>query len=297
MSTGASAFCVSIRRFAAAVQALEPCLARAGVRWRVPQRRGGRDSKVAQWIERNTAVGLLIVDGEYVRTLGPGVHAYWTGQYENTLIFVMADNGPEGCNNSYENMGNADSYLWYGQNWAQAGNTPRRMYKGDTSQGGVNVPAFAWFPRAFPGGRVDDEVASVMDVMPTLLEAAGVPHPGSQYRGRAVKPMQGRSLLPLFEGRTDDIGGEDYWIGWELFGKRAIRKGDWKLVYLPGHELRSVPAQIRTDTWQLYNLATDPRELEDLSAQEPEKLQELLALWKEYERSNGVILPGKIEAY
>ena len=238
-----------------------------------------------------------------------------TGELQETFIFVMADNGPEGhhldrgwealakwvkecCDNSYENMGKPDSYLWYGQNWAQAGNTPRRMYKGFTSQGGVHVPAFAWYPRAVPGRRVVEHIISVMDVMPTLLEVAGIPRPGRQFRGREVVPMQGRSLLPLLRGDVDSIHGPDYWIGWELFSKRAVRRGDWKLLYEPYHEvLEPRPDGIKTDTWQLYNLAEDPRELNDLSAQYPDKLAEMKGLWEQYARDNNVILPDHWSGY
>ena len=87
-------------------------------------------------------------------------HLKSIGAYDTTLLFFMSDNGPEAhhledgwpsleawveecCDNSYENIGNADSYVWYGPNWGQAGNVPSRMYKGFTGQGGIRVPAFA----------------------------------------------------------------------------------------------------------------------------------------------------------
>ncbi len=235
------------------------------------------------------------------------------GQLDETLIFVLSDNGPEGhvidqgypvisewvqacCDNRMDNMGAADSYLWYGPNWAQAGNTPRRMFKGFTAQGGLTAPALVWYPKAIPTGRVD-EIISVMDVMPTLLDAAGTNHPGTRFRGRDTLPMQGRSLLPLLTGQVDRVGSSDYWIGWELFGKRAIRQGDWKLVYLPAHESRIVPDGVQTDTWQLYNLRDDPSELRDLSEQHPERLSALLELWERYVRDNQVILPDTVSLY
>ena len=234
-------------------------------------------------------------------------HLETIGEYENTLILFMADNGPEGnntllfpgmdeylescCDNSYENIGNPDSYIIPGPNWAQAGNTPLRTFKSFTSQGGLRVPAFVHFPSAFPGGRSSDDFLTVKDVMPTLLELADSVHPGGSYRGRDVVPMEGRSMLPLLAGEVDSIREPDDYMGWELSGRRAIRKGDWKIIFeaKPVFGQSTVPiAQL--DTWQLYNLAEDPIEINDLSKEHPQKLQELAALWDAYERRNGVFV-------
>ena len=135
------------------------------------------------------------------------------------------------CDNSYENIGNDDSYVWYGPNWGQAGNVPLRMFKGYTSQGGVNVPAFVHYPKRFLSGARSDALLSVKDVMPTLLEVAGIDHPGAgMFNGREIVDMQGRSMLPLLTGETDDIREPGDYLGWELFGKRAIRQGNWKIT-------------------------------------------------------------------
>ena len=237
------------------------------------------------------------------------------GEYENTFIFFMSDNGPEGhylstaisefgeyietcCDNSYENIGKANSYVFYGQNWAQAGNTPLRMYKGYPSQGGVRVPAFAHYPKGIESGLQSNQVLSVMDVMPTLLELAGIQHPGKRYRDRDVVEMRGSSMLSLLEGSDEAVHPDDYVIGWELFNKRAIRKGDWKIIYEPYHIDREPRhAGIKTDTWQLYNLAEDPVEMNDLSGKHPGKLAEMLAHWHEYVEENGVIFPERISGY
>jgi len=237
-------------------------------------------------------------------------HLKAIGEYDNTLIFFMSDNGPEGgdvqryqgmdehveacCDNSYENMGNANSYFSYGSGWAQAGNTPLRSYKGYTSLGGVHVPAFAHFPKAYAGARTSDAFLTVKDFMPTLLELAGMDHPGAgMYKGREVVAMEGRSMLSLFKGETDIVRKPNDYMGWELWGRRAIRQGDWKIIYLPevAPGKSKVPG-INTNTWQLYNLAEDPTEIRDLSAEEPEKLADLVALWGEYESRNGVLGPN-----
>lgn len=242
-------------------------------------------------------------------------HLKAIGEYENTFIFFLADNGPEAhnldeswegmtefiaacCDNSYENIGNADSYVWYGQNWGQASNTPYRMYKGFTSQGGVRVPAFAHFPRQLEAGERKLAMLHVMDVMPTLLELAGIEHPGKQYRGRQVVEMKGRSMLSYLRGDTRQVHADDTVFGWELFSKRAVRKGDWKIIYEPYHAvLEPRVAGVRTDTWQLYNLAEDPVELNDLSASHPQKLAELIAHWHEYVAETGLVIPDRWDGY
>lgn len=237
------------------------------------------------------------------------------GEYDNTFIFVTSDNGPEAhnlgvgwpalseyiagcCDNSYENIGKANSYVYYGQNWGQAGNTPLRMYKGYPSQGGVRVPAFAHYPKGIKTGLLNNNMLTIKDVMPTLLDVAGIKHPGTHYQDRDVAALSGSSMLPLLQGETDAIHPADYVMGWELFGKRAIRKGDWKIIWEPYHELREPRhAGIKTDAWQLYNLADDPVEMNDLAEINPDKLAEMIAHWDQYAAENGVILPDKTSGY
>jgi arylsulfatase len=237
------------------------------------------------------------------------------GEYDDTLIVVLSDNGPEGhhldvgwdalqrwvdscCDNSLENLGRADSYTWYGPNWGAAGNTPARMFKGYVAQGGVRVPALVHMPARLQKNRRSDAVVHVTDVMPTLLEVAGVAHPGERYRGRSVHPLEGRSLLPLLEGTADAVHPEDHFLAWELFGKRAVRHGRWKALYLPDHDhLPALPAGIEAGRWQLFDLENDPAELRDLSAARPERLQALVALWDRYAREKGVILPDRTSGY
>jgi arylsulfatase len=94
---------------------------------------------------------------------------------------------------------------------------------------------------------------------------------------------QGKSLWPLLAGREQQIRSDTDWLGWELFGNRAIRQGDWKLLYL-------MPAAGGTGDWELINLREDPAEMRDLSATHPDKREALLALWEEYVKRNGVII-------
>ncbi len=222
-----------------------------------------------------------------------------TGQYDNTIIFFMSDNGAEGhdlahglnelipwvakcCDNSYRNMGKPDSYLLAGPNWARASVGPGKYYKGFTTEGGIKVPAFLSYPRLTGKQPLSRRFSSVKDVMPTLLELAGVPAPREQFAGRRILPITGQSFLnPGPEGPVD--------MGWELMGKRGYRYGDWKAVHLP------VP--YGNGHWQLFNLAEDPGEQRDMATLRPQKLRELVSRWQHYAEENGVILPDWVSGY
>lgn len=217
------------------------------------------------------------------------------GELDNTLIVFMSDNGAEGweasrfqnwvdqcCDNSFDNLGAGDSYVMYGRNWAWAGAAPFRRQKFTAFEGGIRVPAFAHFPGRIAAGTRNDVIGTAMDIMPTFLELAGVSHPAPSYRGRTVEPMLGRSLLPELEG-TGELEHDSYWFGTELYGHRAIRQGDWKIVW-------DAAAPDGERGWALYNLAEDPAEQVDRSAAEPERFAAMQQLWHQYERNNGVIV-------
>jgi arylsulfatase len=121
-----------------------------------------------------------------------------------------------------------------------------------------------------------------MDVPATILDTAGVTHPET-FDGKPVAPLQGRSLAPVIEATSDSVRYPTDWIGMELFGNRAVRMGDWKLLWL------CEPSG--TGEWQLYDLSTDPAETNDLALVHPEILREMAGYWDEYASKNNVILP------
>lgn len=219
-----------------------------------------------------------------------------TGEFDNTFIFFMSDNGPEAqrrdlaaplsdwvakcCDNSYENLGNSDSYVMYGPNWARASSTAFYRAKGTGFEGGIHVPAFAYRPGHIEGGGRNDQFSTVMDLLPTLLDLAGAEHPEETYKGRPILPVKGRSMLPALNNPEAPVHDASAYVGWELFDHRAIRQGEWKLVW--------DAAEGENASWALFNLADDPQEQNDLSEAEPQRLKALISLWKQYHAENGL---------
>lgn len=198
-----------------------------------------------------------------------------SGDFENTVIIFMSDNGPEGahleigwdsladwvdecCDNSLENMGAANSYLWAGPNWSRAGTPSFRMFKGFTTEGGIRAPAIIHYPKVIPGGFTQNAMTTVMDVIPTILELANIEHPIT-FKGEEVFPLRGASMLSVLKGKKESVHNEDYVMGWELFGRRAIRQGDWKIVWEPsGIPWKPNDPDVIHDQWRLFNIVNDP---------------------------------------
>jgi arylsulfatase A-like enzyme len=214
-----------------------------------------------------------------------------TGIYDNTLIIFLSDNGPEGNlmpmgppwdNSRFEDWGKQGTFIQYGPAWAQVSAGPFRMFKGFLSEGGIRGPMIVSGKGVAGSGRISDALAHIMDVPATILDVAGVAHPET-YNGKPVVPMQGKSLLPVLGNSSESVRTPDDWIGWELFGLRAVRMGDWKLL--------SLCKPFGSGEWQLYNLRADPGETVDLAASEPEIATKLIGHWDEYAKANNVILP------
>ncbi|KAI2628178.1 alkaline-phosphatase-like protein [Xylaria nigripes] len=227
------------------------------------------------------------------------------GELDNTFVCFLSDNGAEGAayeaypivkstalqhlkkyyNNHIDNLGNGDSFIWYGPRWAQAATAPSRLYKAYTTEGGVRVPYMMKPPATFrdqiTGGSITHQFATVMDLAPTILDMAGVKHPAPTYQGREVVSMRGRSMVPYLTKQVETIHDKDFIQGWETCGRAACRRGDWKIVFIPKPK--------GPERWQLYNLAKDPGEVHDLAEQEPQRLKELIKLWDNYVLETGVI--------
>jgi arylsulfatase A-like enzyme len=215
------------------------------------------------------------------------------GLYDNTLIIFLSDNGPEGNmmpmgppwdNSRIEDWGKAGTFIQYGPAWAQVSAGPLRLFKGFMSEGGIRVPMIVSGPGVAGSGRISAAFTHITDVPATILDAAQVPYPET-FEGQPIPPLMGKSLAPVLGATADQVRSPSDWIGWELFGNRAVRMGDWKLLWLCEPH--------GTGDWQLYDLATDPGETRDLAEAQPEVAAQLLALWEAYATRNNVVLPDR----
>ncbi|RJF85812.1 arylsulfatase [Sphingomonas cavernae] len=221
-----------------------------------------------------------------------------TGEYDNTVILFLADNGAEAldinatemvgikdraaaADNSFANRGTATSYIGYGPGWAQAATAPSWLYKAYATEGGTRAVAFINHKDFSRQGSIGTPFLTVADVVPTFLDLAGVPDHKGQFQGRTVEPIRGKSWVPWLAGKAERVYAPGDAIGTELFGSRALRQGDWKI----------------TDTgdgqWKLFNIVEDPGETRDLSVNQPARRAELIAHWDAYAKDVGVIIPDQ----
>ena len=220
-----------------------------------------------------------------------------TGQYDNTMIIFISDNGANGgsleeypgqteeylnsFDNRLENRGFPNSMVDPGPGWAQASMAPSRLFKGVTAEGGIKAPMLVKLPgKMANAGKMNHSFFHIRDIMPTLLDVANVSHE-EEINGRKVIPMHGRSVLDLFKGNVaTPYPGADQ-VGYELFGLKAFINGDWKVLWMP--------EPMGKGDWELFNITEDPAELKDLSNENPQKLRELVDQWERYKEENGVL--------
>ena len=214
------------------------------------------------------------------------------GITDDTVVLFMSDNGADGTatgagyneadDNSLDNLGNATSYVTVGANWARVSSTPLRLYKTFTSEGGTRVPAILRWPGRVAAGPMDQNYFQVADLMPTILDLAGVEHPSD--RGESgILSMQGRPVTNLWLQGTPAYGDADYAFHTYTeprLGGGYARRGDWKLAWWK-EDGEFMP---RT----LFNLADDPAETRDRSTDHPEIAAELAQAWLNYATQNGI---------
>jgi len=224
-------------------------------------------------------------------------HLRESGDFDNTLILFLSDNGAAGfygwqsqrlieryndADNTLVNLGRDGSMMFYGPGWGSAGSTPFYLFKRHMSEGGLRVPFIVSGPGVAHRGLISHQVLTVRDVAPTLLELVGISYPEGTYDGHEILPQTGLSFAAQLTNDETTIHSETEALGWELFKRRALRKGNWKLLWLD--------APFGVDKWQLYDLSIDPGETRDLARQEPEKLAELISAWSDYVANNNVII-------
>ena len=228
-------------------------------------------------------------------------HLKETSNWENTLVIFLSDNGANGLqmheypgtdkawvvrnsDNRFENLGRQFSRMAAGPAWAQVSMTPFRMFKAFVAEGGIRSPLIISGAGVQNPGTQTGAFTHVMDLAATMLDASGTAHPGTSYKDREIEPIRGKSMVPFLNGKASVVHKDDTAVSWELFGMRAVRKGDYKLLWLV--------KPYGPDDWQLYNLAVDPGETTDLSESLPELRQEMIEIWDRYAQDSGVILPS-----
>ncbi len=231
-----------------------------------------------------------------------------SGEYDNTFVFFMSDNGAEAdrddrnpthkrgiarnnFDNSYDNLGKASSWTFLREGWAQATAAPFRLYKGFLTEGGTRVTSFAYHPGMNSPNETRNQYLTVMDVMPTLLDLAGAEFDPTTVGDRAVQPMDGISFRAALSNPNAIVHSPNEVIAQEMHGQRSLVRGDYKLIWeqMTANVWWEGEQPERWNRWQLYNLAEDPTEQNDLAETEPELVAELARLWHEWADVNTVM--------
>ena len=263
---------------------------------RTPKVPEWKDAESPEWQQRRMEVYAAQIDrmdqgiGRIIESLKK------SGRFENTVLMFLIDNG--GCHVEYTTNrkgpylpektragkpvkagnvpglmpGPENTYQSYGYGWANASNTPFRLYKQFCHEGGIRTPLIVHWPDGLKNksGSITREVGHVFDVMPTCLDLAGA-KPLTQIKGNKTYPMNGKSLMPLFNDKTRTPHSVLYW---DHAQGAAIRKDGWKLVRTGR----------KKGKWELYQIDEDRVELKNLAAKYPDMVEALSAQWANWQK-------------
>jgi arylsulfatase len=190
------------------------------------------------------------------------------GIADNTIVIYLSDNGscPYDSNRDFEYPpGVAEGFRTLCAAWANAGNTPFKYFKQYGHEGGAHTHFILRLPKQVQAGQITHQTGHIVDIAPTLLEAANISYPLEMGEIKP-QPLQGSSLMPILDGKQRQEP-EFYLSGWtDRF--RMFRQGDWKIVKLNGED------------WELYNLKEDPTEINNQANTNPEKVDELIKAYQ-----------------
>ena len=209
--------------------------------------------------------------------------------FENTVILFLSDNGAcaEGgaMGADTHSLFEGQRCAHYGEEWAHLCNTPFRLYKTNTCQGGVQTPLVAHWPEGIPAdrqGTYESWTGTLYDFMPTVLELAETTYP-SHYKGNELYPLDGCSMVPVLRGEGG-AARRDIFI--EHMGNQMVRSGHHKLV-----------RQHTDPGWSLYDMDRDRSEMHDIAEQMPERFVELAQTYSRWEAEAHVIPWSRGERY
>jgi arylsulfatase len=217
---------------------------------------------------------------------------------DSTLVVFLSDNGPEAGNPldygagpflaehydlSAAGIGAPDGFTWYGPGWAAVSAGPYRLFKHFMTHGGVLSPAIVRAPGTRSSGAVSHEFVSVMDLLPSFMDAAGATDWREWIASQGRHVPQGRSLLGNAMDTSVAVHPDDAVFAMELFNRRMLTRGNWKVVWA------NAPWGAGLGRWALFNIDDDPTELVDLSAREPQIQASLLRDWTAWSQSVGAI--------
>ena len=248
------------------------------------------------------------------------------GQLENTIIFYLQDNGAcaeeldwiKNRPNSNELValapdkvqtemipfssrdgkpvklmkegwpGPSDGYTAYGLNWANASNTPFREYKHWVHEGGIATPLIVHWPSKIKtGGEFRKNPTHLIDIMATCVELGGKAYPVN-YNGNTIQPMEGKSLVPLMEGKELEREA----IYWEHEGNRAVRMDKWKLISKASKKNSYIwdkTDELELANWELFDMEKDRTEMHDLAGTHPDLVSKMAEMWLEWGKRTGII--------
>ena len=219
------------------------------------------------------------------------------GELDNTLLFVMSDNGasqeggpigymdtfksfnsiPEDLDESLkrlDDIGGPKTNTNYPWGWAQAGNTPLKRYKQNTHGGGIRDPLVIHWPKNIKdNGGIRSQYHHVTDIVPTVLDVIGIDAP-REYNGIPQIPIHGTSLAYTFPIENANAPTTKHTQYFEMFGHRGIWHNGWKAV-----TFHQAGTSFDDDVWELYNVDEDFSECHDLAKERPDKLKEMVELW------------------
>jgi arylsulfatase len=220
------------------------------------------------------------------------------GEYENTLIVFMSDNGAAGEDyfnthdvrpyiseyymDNLKSMGAPNSLVSYGKPWAEASTAAFRDFKEYTTNGGIITPMIMAGPMINRTNEIEHGITTVMDLAPTFIELANTSYPIEQ-KGRKLYPMKGTSLVPFIKGEIEIIHNANYVFGLEHSGNTMLRKGFWKIT--------NTSSPFSEDNFELYNLSSDISERFNVKKEFPEKYRELLIEWDRFSKETQLQLP------